>query len=308
MKTLIIKFNDANRRLDNFLRKKYPKLTLVHIFKAIRTKQIKVNSKKSSNNYRLQVNDKIDIFINDKFLSQEQNKMDFLMAPSDINIVYEDKNILLVNKPAGLTVHEDLNFKIDILINRILHYLYLKKQWDPNDEHTFIPSLINRIDRNTSGIVIAAKNAESLRILNEKMRNREIDKYYLATVHGTFFHKSGVLKHYLTKDELQNKVTITNKPINSNSKQIITEYKILNTKNDISKLEIKLVTGKTHQIRAHFAFIGHPLVGEKKYTNKTFSKLNEGIWQDLSAYKVCFKFKTDAGILNYLNNKVFSII
>jgi 23S rRNA pseudouridine955/2504/2580 synthase len=128
MKLLTINRNDANQRVDNFLRKKYPKLSLVHIFKAIRTKQIKVNEKRTVNNYRLQVNDKISIFINDKFLSQEQTKMDFLLAPSDINVVYEDDNILLVNKPVGINVHEDLNLKIDILINRILHYLYLKKQ------------------------------------------------------------------------------------------------------------------------------------------------------------------------------------
>jgi 23S rRNA pseudouridine955/2504/2580 synthase len=140
------------------------------------------------------------------------------------------------------------------------------------------------------------------------MRLREIDKYYLTTVYGTFFHKFGVLKHYLTKDENLNKVTITNKPINRNSHQIITEYKVLSGNKDTSKLEVKLITGKTHQIRAHFAFIGHPLVGEKKYTNEKFSKLNANIWQDLSAYKIIFKFKTDAGILNYLNNKTFSII
>lgn len=308
MKTLVINHNDANQRIDNFLRKKYPKLPLVQIFKAIRTKDIKVNDKKIANNYRLQADDKLTVYIHDKFLSQEQNQMDFLLAPSNINIVFEDKNILLVNKPVGIVVHEDLNLKIDILINRILHYLYLKKAWDPNNEHTFIPSLVNRIDRNTSGIVIVAKNAEALRILNEKMRNREIDKYYLATVHGTFFHKSGVLKHFLTKDDNLNKVTITNKPINRDSHQIVTEYKVLSSNKDTTKLEIKLVTGKTHQIRAHFAFIEHPLVGEKKYTNKNFSKLNDNIWQDLTAYKIVFKFKTDAGILNYLNNKEFSIL
>jgi 23S rRNA pseudouridine955/2504/2580 synthase len=128
MKTLTIRHNDASQRIDNFLRKKYPKLPLVQIFKAIRTKHIKVNDKRVTNSYRLVNNDKITVFIDDKFLNQEQNKMDFLLAPKNINVVYEDKNILLVNKPIGINVHEDLNLKIDILINRILHYLYDKKE------------------------------------------------------------------------------------------------------------------------------------------------------------------------------------
>jgi 23S rRNA pseudouridine955/2504/2580 synthase len=127
MKTLIINRNDADQRIDNFLRKKYPKLSLVQIFKAIRKKKINVNSKRTTNNYRLQIDDEIEIFISDSLLAQEPNKLDFLLAPNDINIVYEDKNILLVNKPAGIIVHEDLNFKIDILLNRILHYLYVSK-------------------------------------------------------------------------------------------------------------------------------------------------------------------------------------
>ena len=308
MKTLVVNHNDASQRVDNFLRKKYPKLSLVQIFKAIRTKKIKVNSKKIINSYRLQVGDQITIFISDKLLSQEPHQLDFLLAPNDIDIIYEDKNILLVNKPVGIIVHEDLNFKIDILLNRILHYLYAKKEWDPNVEHTFIPSLINRIDRNTSGIVIIAKNAEALRILNEKMRSREIDKYYLATVHGTFFHKSGVLKHWLTRNEDENKVVVTNKRLNHNSHEIVTEYKVLSCNHDVSKLEIKLITGKTHQIRAHFAFINHPLVGEKKYTDKKFYKSDANIWQDLTAYKITFNFKSDADILNYLNKKTFDIL
>jgi 23S rRNA pseudouridine955/2504/2580 synthase len=166
---------------------------------------------------------------------------------------------------------------------------------------------VHRLDRNTGGLVITAKNAESLKILNQKIKDREIDKYYLCQVYGIIDPKQGTLHDYLTRNTKTKIVTVTKKPISDISEQIITEYKTLNHVNNISTLEIKLITGKTHQIRAHMAFIGHPLVGEKKYTTATFSKLNVGQFQSLIANRLVFSFKSDTGILNYLKNKSFKI-
>jgi 23S rRNA pseudouridine955/2504/2580 synthase len=152
-----------------------------------------------------------------------------------------------------------------------------------------------------------AKNAKTLKILNQKMKDREIEKYYLARVHGIIDPKQKTLHDYLTRNRDSKIVKITKKPINHDSVEIITEYKTLCHEKDTSLLEVKLITGKTHQIRAHLAFIGHPLVGEKKYTDERFSHLNKKHYQSLKAYKIIFKFKTDASILNYLKGKVIEI-
>jgi 23S rRNA pseudouridine955/2504/2580 synthase len=170
--------------------------------------------------------------------------------------------------------------------------LYNKKEFDYKKENSFVPALINRLDRNTSGLVIAAKNSSSLNILNQKMHNHEINKYYLCIVHGYFDKKQGVLEDYLTKDAKNNFVKVTKKPINSSSVKIITQYSVLKSFQNKSLLEIKLITGKTHQIRAHMNFIGHPLVGEQKYKDSTTSN-DEIKAQCLISYKVVFGNKGD---------------
>jgi 23S rRNA pseudouridine955/2504/2580 synthase len=166
---------------------------------------------------------------------------------------------------------------------------------------------VHRIDRNTGGLVLAAKNAESLRVLNEKIKYHEIDKYYLCRVHGIVKPKNGILQDYLTRNLKTKIVKITSKPINDNSQSIITEYRTISYSKDTSLLQIKLITGKTHQIRAHMAFINHPLVGEQKYTTKTYSKANLYSHQVLMATKIVFNFRNDAGVLNYLNHKKFEL-
>ncbi len=304
MKSVIVNKNDANQRIDNFVKKAFPKLSLTQIYKYLRIKRIKVNNKKAVINYQLQFNDKIDLYINDDLLSND-NKKDYLLTNKPIDIIYEDNNILLVNKPVGLVVHEDDTKNPDTLLNRIKNYLIKKNEWDYENENSFIPSLVNRIDRNTSGIVLAAKNAEALRILNEKMKNHEIQKIYYARVHGIVDPKQGKLIGFLTKKSLTNMVKVSKKPLNKDSKQIITKYKTISHNKETSLLEIELITGKTHQIRAHMAFIGHPLVGERKYSNDSVKK-NKG-YQHLCAYKIKFCFKTNASILNYLNNKEFKL-
>ncbi|MDR0985528.1 MAG: RluA family pseudouridine synthase [Mycoplasmataceae bacterium] len=307
MQELIINKNDINKRLDNFLKKVLPKISLSGIFKAIRNNRIKVNDKKITFNYKLNLNDKVQIYLNDDLLLKASNSEDFLKVSKNLDIVYEDENILIVNKPIGLVVQDDETHTIDTLNNRIKHNLFNKGEWEYKNEYSFAPSLVHRLDKNTSGLIMAAKNAESLNILNQKIKQHQIDKYYLCEVYGIMQPKNGVLNDYLTKDANNKIVKVSKKPLNLHSQQIITEYRTISHDNKSSLLEVKLVTGKTHQIRAHMDFVGHPLVGEKKYTTKEYSRYLPKSFQRLKAYKIVFNFKTDAGVLNYLKNKIIKL-
>ncbi len=304
MKEFIITKNDVGMRLDKFIIKNCPTLPSALMFKYIRTKRIKVNSKRAEISTRLNIGDIVSAYINDEFFVKPTPKYDFLSAPAKLDIVYEDENILLVDKKQGLLVHPDKNEYNDTLIGRIQHYLYKKGEYDPEKENSFRPALANRIDRNTGGIVIAAKNAEALKIICEKIKNRELDKRYLTIVHGIPKKKTDLLEGFLVKDEEKNKVTLSSKPV-KDGKSIKTRYTVLASNSDFSLLEIELITGRTHQIRAHMASIGHPLLGEGKYKKSNDKKLGFDKQAHYS-YKLTFDFKTDAGILNYLNHKVFT--
>lgn len=306
MKSLTIGKNDAGQRLDKFLSKAVPKLPQSLMYKYIRTKRIKVNSKRAEISTRLMANDIIVLYINDEFFGALPKKYDFLHAPNQLSILYEDENMLLLDKKAGLLAHPDEHEYVDTLITRVKRYLYEKGEYQPEDENSFAPALVNRIDRNTGGIVIAAKNAQTLRILNQKMKDRELEKYYLCIVCGILKKKEATLKAYLEKNEDKNKVYIHTHQQNDD-RTIITKYKVLAEKDDKSLLEIHLLTGRTHQIRAHMAFIGHPLLGDGKYGINAINKAAGLKKQMLYSYKLKFFFKTDAGILNYLNGQTFEV-
>lgn len=306
MKSYTIKKNDSGLRLDKFMSKAAPKLPQALMYKYIRKKRIKINGKRAEISTRLSEGDIIEAYISDELLEETETKYDFLSAPKNIDIVYEDSNILLVDKKQGVLVHPDQNEYVDTLISRIKHYLYDKGEYNPKDENSFTPALANRIDRGTGGIVIAAKNAEALRILCDKIKYREITKKYLTVVHGTPAKKEATLEGYLQKNESKNKVFL-HKDRQDGDLSIKTKYKLLHTKNNLSLLEVDLLTGRTHQIRAHMASIGHSILGDGKY-GKTAEDRKLGFTrQALYSYYLKFEFTTDAGILSYLDNKEFKV-
>ena len=277
------------------------------MYKYIRLKRIKLNGKRAAISDRLKEGDVLDLYINDEFFAQSQSRYDFMRAGTQLDILFEDSNILLLNKKAGLLSHPDQSEYVDTLITRVKRYLYEKGEYDPAEETSFTPALVNRIDRNTSGIVIAAKTANALRILNQKMKDRELHKYYLCVVHGSLREKEGLLEGYLVKDEAKNRVFIDKTKKDANAKSIRTRYRVLKEKNGLSLLEVELLTGRTHQIRAHFASIGHPLLGDGKYGTNAQNKKSGLKKQCLCSSKLPFDFKTDAEELNDLNGKTFEI-
>ena len=306
MKSFTVGKNDAGQRLDKFITKTVPSLPQSLMYKYIRLKRIKVNSGRGEISMKLSEGDVVDMYINDEFFTEPQAKYDFLSASKKLSIIYEDENLMLLDKSVGLLSHPDDTEYNDTLITRVKRYLYEKGEYNPADENSFAPALVNRIDRNTGGIVMAAKNAETLRILNQKLKDREIEKYYLCIVHGYFKNKSDILTGWMTKDEKNNRVTVYRENV-PGSKIMKTGYRVLEEKDGLSLCEVKLYTGRTHQIRAQFSALGHPLLGDGKYGTNKLNKALGYKKQFLYSYRLVFAFKDDAGILGYLNGKSFTV-
>ena len=306
MKAFTITKNDANQRLDRFIAKNVPLLPASLSQKYIRLKRIKVNSQRAQRDTRLKEGDLVEMYVNDEFFEAPREDNAYLtVAAPKLNIVYEDENIILCDKRPGMAVHPHDGAECGrTLIDHIQAYLYAKREWRPREEHSFAPALCNRIDRNTGGIVIAAKNAEALRIMNQKIKDREMDKRYLAVIHGTMKPLDGELKGYIFKDAKKNRVYVTKTP-QPGAKTSVTRYKTLEKRGELSLVECELITGRTHQIRAQFSFAGHPLLGDGKYGK--LDKKYDRKYQALYSYKLTFDFKTDGGILNHLNGKTFTV-
>lgn len=308
MTEITIQKNDANQRADRFLSKAYPNLKSSLVCKLMRKKRIKLNGAKVEPNVILKEGDVFQFYLSDGLLAKEQitRESDFRDISAEINVIYEDGNVLLIDKPAGLVVHEDNDNTADTLINRVLSYLYQNGEYEPERENSFTPALVNRIDRNTSGIVIAAKNAESLRVLNQKVRDRELRKLYLCAVRGVPEPREATLTAYLKKLPDENRVLISDAP-KPGFLTIKTKYRVLENGGELSLAEVDLLTGRTHQIRAHFAHIGHALLGDGKYGDNAFNKRFGAKTQALCSYRLAFRFTTDAGILEYLNGREFEV-
>ena len=307
MRRLVIGKNDAGQRLDKFLTKAVKGLPMSLLYKDIRTKRIKVNGARAKENQILAVGDEVTLFIRDEFFdSPEGDDGALARITPKLSILYEDENILLLNKRPGVLVHEDVAGGENTLILHVKAYLYKKGEYDPTAEQSFAPALCNRIDRNTGGIVIAAKNAEALRVMNEKIRNNEISKFYLCAVKGRMPRRAEELRGYLRKDSDANLVKIAERPF-PGAKTIITRYRVLSEKNGNSLLEVELVTGRTHQIRAHLAFVGHPLLGDGKYGINRTERERGYKHQALYAVRLRFDFREDAGALGYLAGKEFAL-
>ncbi|MBQ9736065.1 MAG: RluA family pseudouridine synthase [Clostridia bacterium] len=311
MRELTVRRNDAGQRLDKFLSKALPSLPPALLYKSVRLKKIKVNRRRAEGKQMLVEGDTIQLFLKDEFFEGSEGaatKNALASIHVNLSVVYEDENVLLVSKRPGVAVHEDKDGNANTLILHIQAYLYQKGEYDPDAEHSFAPALCNRIDRNTGGIVIAAKNAEALRILNDAIRRRVIDKFYLCAVHGVPKPREALLSGYLLKDEASNTVRVFDKNPPRGAKEIKTRYRTLAVKDGFALLEVELLTGRTHQIRAHLAHVGHPLLGDGKYGENKADRARGYKHQALTSYRLRFSFpEGEEHALSYLRGKTVTL-
>ena len=307
MKEFTIGKNDAGQRLDRWLAKTVPLLPAPLAQKYIRLKRVKRNGKGSKRDVRLEVGDVLQLYINDEFFQTPNRENAFLSVfKPQLDLVYEDEHILLLNKRPGMVVHPDDQERVNTLLTHIQAYLYQKKEWSPYWENSFAPALCNRIDRNTGGIVIAAKTAEALRIMNQKIKDRELTKLYLCVIRGELRPRKGELKGFILKDENKAQVKVYDHPV-PGGKTALTLYNTLATEGGLSLVECDLITGRTHQIRAQFAAAGHPLLGDGKYGRERDNRPFGRSYQALYSYKLRFEFTTDGGCLSHLNGMEWTV-
>ncbi len=296
MKIIIVNENDSGQRVDKFLTKFLPSMPKSLLYKQLRKKRIKRNKKALTAQDILSAGDELYLYINDEFFTEKEVPK---ACSTKILAVYEDENILIAHKPAGQKAHGGE----DSLLAQIQSYLYQKGEYNPKEEHSFTPALSNRLDRNTEGLLLCAKNAAAQKILNEKIKKGQITKEYLCLVTGRPKPVKGRLEHFLEISETENKVFVVSRET-MGAKQALLQYEVLEERGGESLVHVTLLTGRKHQIRVQFAATGHPLVGDTKYGAP---KDNRFRYQALCAYQLSFRFTTDAGVLNYLNGKEFAI-
>lgn len=290
MREFEINRNDGGQRLDKFIMKLMPHIPKSMLYKSLRKNCVRVNGKHVKDGaFVLNEGDTVTLYMKDEFYENA----DFKYVKPDLNIVYEDSNIMVINKPVGMLCHNDENGKGDTLVDMVISYLYDTGEFNPHIENTFKPALCNRLDRNTGGLVISAKNAPALREMNRAIKEREVHKFYSAVAEG-YTPLSGELNDKLSRE---GKVT----EVAQEGKEAHLKYNAVAQKDGYTLLEIELLTGRTHQIRAQFKNLGHPLSGDTKYGAKT------GYFrQALYSTRVTFDF-TKGSILEYLNGKGIKI-
>ena len=301
MQTIRVKNNDSGQRIDKYIRKYLNNAPLSFIYKLFRKKDIKVNGKRVDINYILNENDEITIYVNDDTLKEFNTKKVISSSYNEINIIYEDENILIINKDAGILVHEgEENKKENTLNNDILNYLKNKGEYNQND--VFTPSCVHRLDRNTSGLIIAAKTLVASKELLELFKDKNtLKKEYITLVYGKTKERETIDKPLL-KNEKDKLVKVDSKGLTA-----ITKYTTLESNEEYSLLNVNILTGRTHQIRVHMSYINHPVVNDDKYgnfkLNKEFYNTYKYKYQILHSYKMTFKEIN--GTLSYLSNKEF---
>lgn len=302
MREFTVTKKDDGRKLEKWLPTVAPGLNFGAVRKFLRLKRVRVNGKVAKEGTVLSAGDVVNAYINDEFFDEKPHENKLLSGfRVRIDVLYEDENILLIDKRPGLRVHPDEEEKVDTLVTHVQAYLYQKGEYDGTG---FAPALCNRIDRFTGGIVIAAKNSEALHIMDMKIRNREVSKFYLCAAAGRLEPAEGELNGYLLKEGKRVKVLSKSAP---GAQQARTIYRTLSCENGVSLVECELLTGRTHQIRAQFAAAGHPLIGDTQYGDREINSKHASNFQQLYSYKLRFDFTTDAGILNYLKGKEFRV-
>ena len=300
MKSIQVDRSWDGRRPTRFLQKAMSSATMGQIRRFLRLGRVKVDGKRADEETVLHESAVVDMYVEDEFFAEAERADPFYskIRPK-LTILYEDEQVMLLSKRAGLVCHPDEGEKVHTLLTYAQAYLYQKGEWNPKTD--FAPALCNRIDRFTAGIVILAKTQEALRAMDAKIRTHEVQKYYLCIVHGRMKYPEGTLRHWLTKKPEQKKVTVLRKN-EPGSKEAVTYYQVIDERDGLTLCECLLGTGRTHQIRAQFAAIGHPLLGDNQYGQ---AKLNEKTGrvsgQALCAYRLIFDFEGDAGCLNGLN-------
>lgn len=300
MKEINITKNDSGQRIDKFLLKYFGKAPKSFVYKMLRKKRIKLNGGRAEGSEMLSDGDKVQMYLSDETVSEFVEIKEVARTEIKFDIIYEDKNILAVNKPAGILSHAETNYDNDTLIDQVLYYLNEKGEYIPERENSFTPALCNRLDRNTSGVVLVGKNAEALRQANEAVKDKNIKKIYLAIVSGSV-KGTGRLENLYCKNKDANKASI-----GIGDKKIITEYKPIKTNGKYTLMEIELITGKSHQIRLHMSSINCPIIGDIKYGNdKENQKFRRKIGvkrQLLHAYRMELGgFRSE---LEYLNGRI----
>lgn len=304
LKEFIIAAADDGKKLDKWLIREMPTVGMGMRQKLFRNKCFKVNGKHVKADARLRKGDVLQIYANDACFEKPQREDPFLSKiRPNLSILYEDDRIMVVDKRPGLMAHPDATEKVNTLITHAQAYLYQKGEYAPGG---FAPALCNRIDRFTGGIELIAKTEEAMKVLNRKIRDREIEKYYYCVVLGSFSHWEGLLDNYIVKSPEMKKVSVSERMV-PGGQRAQTKYRVLSSRNGLSLVECELLTGRTHQIRAQMAHAGHPLLGDNQYGDRRRNEKYGRGFQALYAYKLKFSFSTEAGALEDLNGMEFTV-